>query len=53
MRAIINRGMKWGTLNGVIMFNTDIMKKVNEYLKQGKAKLLLDSEDTLMYLLQD
>ena len=49
MKAIINRTKTFGTLNGVITKNEEIRKVVNQHLKQGTAKLLVDTEDTLMY----
>jgi hypothetical protein len=47
--AIINRQIKIGTLDGVIMLNSEIMKLVYSALKQGLAKLVVDNEETLMY----
>lgn len=49
MKAIINRTQTFGTLNGVITKNEEIRKVVNQHLKQGTAKLLVDTEETLMY----
>ena len=49
MKAIINRQSNFGTLNGVITKNDEIRKVVNEHLKQGTAKLFVDTEETLMY----
>lgn len=49
MKAIINREQNYGTLNGVITKSDEIIKVVNQYLKQGTAKLLVDTEETLMY----
>lgn len=49
MKAIINRNETFGTLNGVITKNEQIRTIVNQHLKEGKAKLLIDTEDTLMY----
>lgn len=49
MKAIINRTANFGTLNGVITKNEKIRKVVNQHLKQGTAKLLVDTEETLMY----
>lgn len=53
MKAIINRNETFGTLNGVITKNEQIRTIVNQHLKEGKAKLLIDTEDTLMYELGD
>jgi hypothetical protein len=49
MKAIINREQNFGTLNGVITKNDEIRKVVNQHLKQGTAKLLIDTEETLIY----
>ncbi len=49
MKAIINRNSNFGTLNGVITKNEEIRKVINQRLKQGTAKLLVDTEETLMY----
>lgn len=48
-KAIINRKSNFGTLDGVITKNEEIRKVVNQHLKQGTAKLLIDTEETLMY----
>lgn len=53
MKAIINRTETFGTLNGVITNNNQIMKIIIQHLKQGTAKLLIDTEDTLMYELSE
>ena len=49
MKAIINREQNFGTLNAVITKNDEIRKVINQHLKQGTAKLLVDTEETLMY----
>lgn len=49
--AIINRTTNFGTLNGVIKTNTEIKKLVFKNLKEGTAKKLVDTEETLMYKL--
>lgn len=49
MKAIINREQNLGTLNGVITKNDEIRKVINQHLKQGSAKLLVDTDETLMY----
>jgi len=49
MKAIINRKLNFGTLNGVITKNDEVRKVVNQHLKKGTAKLLIDTEETLMY----
>lgn len=53
MKAIINRNETFGTLNGVLTKNEQIRTVVNQHLKQGNAKLLIDTIDTLMYDLID
>jgi len=49
MKAIINRQQNFGTLNGVITKKSEIMKVVFQHLKTNTAKLLVDTEETLMY----
>jgi len=49
MKAIINRGSEFGTLNEVITKNTIIQTVINNHLVHGTAKLLIDTENTLMY----
>ena len=49
MTAIINRDKKFGTLNGVIKLNSEIMSLVIKAIKAGTAKKLIDTENTLMY----
>lgn len=49
MKAIINRQETFGTLNGVITKNSEILKVIYQHLKEGTAKLILDTEHTLMY----
>ncbi len=46
---VINRGLQFGTLNGVFTLNSELQKLVNKALKDGKAKKLVDTENTLMY----
>jgi len=53
MKAIINRNETFGTLGGVITKNDQIRKVVNQCLKQGTARLLVDTNETLMYELGD
>lgn len=49
MKAIINLESNFGTLDGVIKNNSEIKKIVFSKLKENKAKLLIDTENTLMY----
>ncbi len=51
-KAIINRGKIFGTLDGVITKNQEILTLINQHLKQGTAKLLIASEETYMYILK-
>lgn len=51
MTAIINRKMTFGTLDGVITKNDEIRKVVNDHLKLGTAKKIVETEETLMYKL--
>lgn len=52
-RAIVNRGKEFSELDGVITKTTDVLKVIAQSLKQGNAKLLLDTDDTLMYELKE
>jgi hypothetical protein len=47
--VIINRNTTYGTLNGVIEKNEKLRSLIFKSLKQGKAKLIIDNEETLMY----
>lgn len=49
MIAIINRAQSFGTLNGVITKNSEIQTVINKSIKDGTAKKLIDTKDTLMY----
>jgi hypothetical protein len=51
MKAIINRNQNIGTLNGVIMTKKEVLHEVYKHLMQGTAKLVIDTEETLMYIL--
>lgn len=53
MEAIINRKMGFGTIGGVIKPNKEILAIVLKNIKSGTAKLLIDTDDTLMYRLED
>lgn len=50
--AIINLNSQFGTLNGVIMLNTEIRSLVLKCLKKNEATKLIDTEETLMYLIE-
>ncbi len=52
MKAIINKDGKFGTLNGVLTNNIEIQTAINQHLKKGTAKKLVDTESTLMYELE-
>ena len=49
MKAIINRKGIFGTLNGVVKCNTEIQTEINFNLKNGTAKLILETDDKLIY----
>jgi hypothetical protein len=49
MKAIINNGQTFGTLNGVLTLNSEIRKLVFKALKESKATKLIDTDETLMY----
>lgn len=51
MKAIVNRTQKFGNINGVIQPNETILKIINQHLKLGTAKILIDTDQTLMYQL--
>lgn len=53
MKAIITNGEKFGTLKGVITLNSEIRKIVVAKLKEGKAIKLIDTDEILMYELQE
>jgi hypothetical protein len=53
MKAIINKEGNFGILNGVITKNSEIQSTINQHLKAGRAKLLVDTETTLMYELSE
>ncbi len=46
---VINRGLKFGTLDGVFTLNSELQSIVIKALKAGKAKKLIDTDETLMY----
>ena len=51
MKAIINRKETFGTLDEAITKNEIIRTEINKHLKTGTAKLLIDTDETLMYQL--
>ena len=53
MKAIVNRDGNFGMLNGVITKNSEIQTAINQHLKAGTAKKLVDTETTLMYELDE
>jgi hypothetical protein len=48
-KVIINRGENFGTLDGEIVANQILWRMVWGALKEGKAKLLCDTDTTVMY----
>lgn len=50
-RAIINNGLMYGTLNGVIMENWKIEEIINSCIDNNTAELIIDTNETKMYLL--
>lgn len=50
--AIFNRDSLFGTLNGIITKNSEILKLINKHLKEGTAEKSVDTEGTLMYKLK-
>ena len=49
MKAIINVGKEFGTLNGVYTKNSEIRKVVFKALKENRATKVIETEETLMY----
>jgi hypothetical protein len=49
MRVIINRTETFGTLGAQIVKNSELFSIVAKAIKEGKAELLIDTEETLMY----
>ncbi len=49
MKIIINRGEAFGTANGVIKPTAELNSAVLRAIKAGKAKKLVDTDETLMY----
>lgn len=49
MKAIINKEQNFGTVDGVITKNSAIQTLINQHIKSGTAKRLVDTESTLMY----
>jgi hypothetical protein len=48
-KAIINRNLQFGTLNGVVMDNSKILKIIIDAIKKNNAQLVIDTVETLMY----
>ena len=53
MKAIININEKFGTLDGVFTEVSEIRSKINQHLKNGTAKKLIDTDETVMYYLDE
>lgn len=51
MKAILTLGENFGTIDGKVAENKVIRQLINEHLKLGTAKLLVDTETVLMYQL--
>jgi hypothetical protein len=49
MRILINRKLEVGEQNGIIKENKILWPIIYKALKSGFAKLIVDTEDTLMY----
>jgi hypothetical protein len=47
--ATINRGEQFGTLGDEMKDNNELLQTIIKHLKQGSAKLLVDTEHTLSY----
>jgi len=51
MKAIVNRGSKFGYLNGKFVKNEEVHDAIYSHLKKGTAKKVIDTKTTLMYVL--
>ena len=52
MKIIINRTANFGTIDGVIKPNNELLSIVFKALKAGKAELMVDTNETLMYIIR-
>lgn len=50
---IIPRGKEFGTCNGVITPTATLFLRAMRALKEGKAELLIDTEEILMYRISE
>lgn len=49
MNLIINRNEWFSTFNGKIVTTEEALRIANKALKEGRAKLKIDTNDTLAY----
>jgi hypothetical protein len=49
INLIINRGQKFSSRNGVYIKTAEAMTIANKALKEGRAKLIVDTPNTLAY----
>lgn len=53
MKIIINRGKEFSTINEIIKPTYECMTIILKAIKEKKATLLLDNDNTLMYLIKN
>jgi hypothetical protein len=53
MLAIINKNSKFGLLNKIITANSDILKIIDEFKKNKKAKFISECDNEIIYKLKD
>jgi len=53
MLLIYNRNSQLGSINGKIAFNRDVMLLIADGLKKGIATKLVDTNETLMYRIEN
>jgi hypothetical protein len=51
MKAIVNRNSKFGYLDGKFVKNEEVHDAIYIHLKKGTAKKIIDTDNTLMYIL--
>jgi hypothetical protein len=53
MTLIIHKGTNYGTLDGAYYPTPDLYSTLNACLKSGRATKLIDTEQTLMYKIDE
>ena len=49
VRVIMDKNSGYGTINNVVTPNNECISLVIKFLKKGNAKLIIDTNDTIMY----